>query len=246
MINAIDLRTLRNVEFLRFGADFYGLVNSNNPVVLNIEPQLMSFKIKLDETSGLYKLGLSSPFTLELDLLDERRDKSTIGISGLIESYCYHFDANIVLAANLLLTSLNLYGRGIAKLNLPSESGTIDAIVKDWENKPELTAAITLLGLAAWVAELKTANQLFEQKYLARTEEYGAANPDTLKSKREETVVAFYELRKFLDANSVLHPNAVYEKLINSLNALIDQYNTLLSTRSAEPETEVEKAPVVS
>ena len=246
MINAIDLRTLRNVEFLRFGADFYGLVDANDPVVLNIEPQHAAFKIKLDETTGLYKLEQSSPITQELILEDERRDKATIGISGMIESYCYHFDSATVKAANLLLTSLNLYGRGVAKLNLPSESGTIDAIVKDWENKPELAAAITLLGLAAWVAELKTANLLFEQKYLARTEEYGAANPDTLKSKREETVLAFYELRKFLDANSVLHPSAVYEKLINSLNALIDQYNTLLSTRSAEPETEVEKAPAVN
>lgn len=241
MINAIDLRTLRNVEFLRFGADFYGLVNANDPVVLNIEPQYKAFKIKLDETSGLYKLGLSSPITQELVLEDERRDKAIIGISGMIESYCYHFDGATVKAANLLLTSLNLYGRGVAKLNLPSESGTIDAIVKDWETKPELAAAITLLGLAAWVAELKTANQLFEQKYLERTEEYGAANPDTLKSKREETVVAYYELRKFIEANSVIHPSAAYEKLINEINALIDQYNTLLSTRPVETELEPDK-----
>ncbi|NEW81484.1 MAG: hypothetical protein GZ094_03855 [Mariniphaga sp.] len=245
MINAIDLRTLRNVEFLRFGADFYGLVNANDPVVLNIEPQHVAFKIKLDETSQLFKLEQSSPLTQELVLDDERRDKAINGISGMIESYCYHFDSATVKAANLLLASLNLYGKGVAKMNLPSESGTIDAIVKDWETKPELTAAITLLGLTAWVAELKAANQLFEQKYLERTEEYGAANPDTLKSKREETVLAYYELRKFIDANSVLNPSAAYEKLINALNALIDQYITLLNTRAAEPETETEKATVI-
>ena len=238
MINAIDLRTLRNVEFLRFGADFYGLVNVKDPVVLNIEPQLIAFKSKLDETSQLFKLEQSSPITQELVLLDERRDRAIIGISGTVESYCYHFDGATAQAANLLLTNLNLYGRSVAKMNLPSESGTIDAIVKDWETKPELIDAVEMLGLYAWVTELKTVNQLFEQKYIERTEEYGAANPDTLKSKREETVLAFYELRKFLDANSVLHPSAVYEKLINGLNALIDQYNILLSTRSAEPEPE--------
>jgi Family of unknown function (DUF6261) len=78
---------------------------------------------------------------------------------------------------------------------------------------------------------------LFKQKYLERTQEYGAANPDTLKAKREEAVVAYYELRKFIDANSVLHPGAAYEKLINELNALIDQYIALLNTRPAEPKT---------
>ena len=246
MINAIDLRTLRNVEFLRFGIDFNGLIKKNNPVELNIQPQYVAFTTKLDETSQLFKLAQSSPITQELVLLDERRDMAIIGISGMIDSYCYHFEGATVKAANLLLTSLNLYGRGVAKMNLPSESGTIDAIVKDWETKPELAAAVEMLGLYAWVTELKTANQLFEQKYIERTEEYGAANPDTLKSKREETVLAFYELRKFLDANSVLHPTAVYEKLINGLNALIDQYNTLLNTRSAEPEPVPEQGKVAN
>ena len=56
--------------------------------------------------------------------------------------------------------------------------------------------------------------------------------PDTLKAKREETMVAYWELRKFIDANSIINPSVAYEKLINELNALIDQYNELLSSRS--------------
>ena len=111
-------------------------------------------------------------------------------------------------------------------------------IVNDWETKPELAAAITSLGLTSWVDELKTANKLYEQKYLERTQAYGNANPDTLKAKRDETMVAYYELRKFIDANSVVNSGAAYEKLIGELNALIDQYNELLNTRSAEPTPE--------
>jgi hypothetical protein len=235
MLNAIDLRILRNGEFVQFGADFHGLINANNPVALNIEPQLLIFKSSLDETTRLFKLERTSPVTQELVLLDERRDRAITGISGIIDSYGYHFDAATVNAANALADNLKLYGSGIARLNFPTESASITAIVNDWETKPKLAAAVAKLGLAAWVAELKAANQLFGQKYLERTQEFGAANPDTLRAKREETLAAYYELRKFIDAYAVINPSAAYDKLIKELNALIDQYNGLLSSRLTEP-----------
>jgi hypothetical protein len=238
MLNAIDLRTLRNGEFVQFGADFHGLISANNPVALNIKPQLLAFKTSLDETTILFKLERTSPVTQELVLLDERRDKAIIGLTGAIDGYGYHFDPDTVNAANTLATNLMLYGSGIAKLNFPTESATLTAIINDWESKPKLVAAVAKLGLTAWVAELKAANQLFGQKYLERTQEYGAANPDTLKAKREEAMSAYYELRKFIDANSVINASATYDKLIKELNALIDQYNGLLSSRPAEPATE--------
>jgi hypothetical protein len=59
-----------------------------------------------------------------------------------------------------------------------------------------------------------------------------------MKVKREEMTVAYYELRKFIEANSVVNPGAAYDKLIGELNALIDQYNLLQNTRSAEPNPE--------
>ena len=123
-------------------------------------------------------------------------------------------------------------------MNTQAETSTIDGIVNDWESKPELSAALTKLHLNDWVAELKTANQLFEKKYLQRTREYGAANPDTLKSKREEMLAAYYELRKFIEAYAAVNPSSNYEKLISELNALIEQYNELIYMRAAEPAAE--------
>ena len=223
MITAIDLAKLRNAEFLQFGATFAGLIEANNPVVLNVGAQHAAFKVKLTEMSGLFKLEKVSPITQELVLLDERRDKAINGMTAVINGFCNHFDAATAQAANLLTGSLNLYGVGVARLNTQAETSTLNGIINDWETKPELIAAIIMLGLAGWLAELKTANQLFAQKYIQRTQEYGAANPDTLKAKREETMVAYYELRKFIDANSIINPSVAYEKLINELNALIDQ-----------------------
>jgi len=231
MITAIDLAKLRNAEFLQFGATIAGLTEANNPDVLNVGAQCTAFKSKLTEMSGLFKLEKASPITEELVLLDERRDRAIIGLTSVLNGYCNHFGSEIAQPANLLTTNLNLYGVGVARMNTQAETSTINGIVNDWETKPELSSAITILGLNEWVLELKTANQLFEKRYLQRTQEYGAANPDTLKSKREETMVAYYGLRRFIEANGIVNPSDASEKLIKELNALIDQYNLLIASR---------------
>lgn len=244
MINSIDLRTLRNAEFIRFGIDLSAIVVVNDPVALNIEPQFLTFTTRLTETSGLFRLAQSNPITQELVLLDERRDKAITGINSAIESFCYHFDPDTSRAANLLVTNLSIYGKGIAKQNLPTESTTIDAIITDWGTKPELVAAITKLGLNSWVSELQDANQLFEQRYVARTLEYGAATPDTIKAKRNETMEAYYVLRDFINASAIIKPGAAIDKLITDLNASIYLFNTLLNKRLTEPEVETDTDPV--
>lgn len=242
MINAIDLAKLRNAEFLQFGTSLSGLVVANNPVALNIEPPYLAFKAKLDETSELFKMDRVSPLTQELILIDERRDKAITGLTGLVNAYGYHFDAATVQAANLLISNLNLYGSGVARMNTQAETATLNSIIGDWEIKTDLKAAVTKLGITAWVAELKTANNLYQQKFVARTQEYGAANPETLRAKRDETITTYYELRKFINAYEVIQPGAAITKLINELNALIEQYNTLLKTRATEPPQTPETA----
>ena len=236
MINTIDLAKLRNAEFLQFGTFLSEFVVASDPVALNIAPQHTAFKAKLDETAGLFKVEKSSPFTQELILFDVRRDKAISGIAGVIDSYGNHFDTPTLQATSLLADNLNIYGTGIARLNTQEETSTIKAIVHDWETKPELTAAIAKLFLTSWVAELKAANLLYEQKFFERTQEYGAANPETLKQKREETMAAYYVLRDFINANLILHPSAAFTALENGINALIEQYNTLIATHANDPE----------
>ena len=237
MINAIDLAKLRNGEFLQFGTNVSDLVESNNPKGLNVEVQHAVFKTKVNETSALFNTERSSILTQELVQLDERRDRAVTGITSAIAGYCSHFLPETALAANLLASDLQLFGAGVARQNLQSETAIISGISSDWETKPELTNALATLGLTLWAAELKTANQMFDQKYIDRTKEYGAANPDTLKAKREETTIAYYELRKYLEAYATIQNTPDYKKVISELNALIDQYNQLLTNRTKEAVT---------
>src|SRR5659263_685851 len=231
MINGIDLRMLRNSEFIQFISDFSELVDSNDPSILGVAAQQAAFKVKIEEVNPLFGERKVSKHTSQLRLLDQRRNKAIDGIRYAIKSYCHHFDDQVVASSNLLAKNLRLFGKLITRQNKLAKSATIKTIVDGWESKPQLTASLAMLGLTTWVTELKTANQLYDQVYLERVEEYAALSPETMKGKRTETVAAYYELRKFLDANEVLRHDSVYEKTINELNVLIELNNLLIAKR---------------
>jgi hypothetical protein len=90
---------------------------------------------------------------------------------------------------------------------------------------------------------MKTANEEFNSQYLSRTQEYGDANPETIKSKREETNASYYALRDRIDALHLLveTPSSPYTTVINQLNALTDQYNVLIVNRQENPPQETDK-----
>lgn len=240
MINGIDLRMLRNSEFIQFISNFSALVDSNDPAVLGVVAQQAAFNVKIEEVNPFFGKRYGSELTPRLRLLDQRRSKAYKGITFTIKGYCHHFNAETVKCAKRLTAHLKIFGKNVTRQNIPARSYTINAIVTDWETNPELTASLATLDLAAWVTELKTANQLYDQIYLERLEEYAAVSPETMKGKRAETVAAYYELRKFLDANEVLRHDSVYEKTINELNALIELYNLLIANRRKPPRKKPE------
>jgi hypothetical protein len=239
MISAINISVLKNAVYIQFCKDFASLVEANNPTELSIKPQYDAFFGKIIELETLFKKSNASVVTSEIEALDYRRDQAINGLMSIINAFTYHFQPPIASAALVLQNNLKLYGVGIARENYQSETAILNNIINDWENKTDLATALKSLNLGAWKDELKAANQLFNEKYLVRTQEYGAASPETLKAKREETNGVYYELRKFLDAFSVIQPTPVYNKTINELNALIEQYNALLVTRkSTKPENQ--------
>ena len=240
MIDAIELKNFRNGEYIQFIKDACTLVIANDPALLNVVPQQTALSTKVGELEGLFKTTTANPITSDLVALDEERDQAINGLTAVVKGYTYHFEPAINNAASLLTENLKLYGSGVAVQNLQAETATITSIVGDWENKPDLAAAVGALHLNDWLTHLKTANEKFATKYIERTQEYGAASPENLKLKREETNQVYYQLRQFLDAYGVINSgNAVYAKNANELNALIAQYNTLLNNRqtSGAPET---------
>lgn len=231
MINPIDLRNLRNANYLQFQKDFLAIISRNDPATLNIEAKYDDLTAKTEELESLFKKALANPISRELLELDGKRDDAINGIYYMALAYSYHYDPAIKQAADDLLANINLYGSGIARLNYQAETATVNNLINDWENKPELVQAIATLNLKAWKDELSTINTEFGTKYLDRTQDYGNATPETLKIKREETNTVYYALRDRINALHLLveTPPSPYSTVINQLNALVEQYNLLVT-----------------
>lgn len=239
MINSIDLPHLRNANYLQFQKDFLAIISRNNPDVLNLESKYDNLSAKVQELESLFKKALANPMSQELLILDERRDDAFNGIYYAALSYSYHYDAAKKQAADNLLSNIKLYGSGISRLNYQAETATITSLLNDWENKPELTQAIDALGLKEWKDKLASINTEFGTRYLDRTQDYGNATPETLKIKREETNTVYYALRDRINAMHLLveTPLSPYSAVINQLNALVAQYNLLLTVPNEAAET---------
>jgi hypothetical protein len=232
MITAIELYKLRNGEYVQFTSDVLKIVELNNPTSLQVNEKFDAMSALKTELEALFKKSTENPITAEIENLDKRRDNAVSGILGMINSYGFHYDGAVSGQAKVVQDYLKLYTDNIAQENYNAETATINNIVNDFENKPELLAALTELHLIEWKEELKEANTKFNDRYIARTQELATATPDTLKSKRLVANTAYYELRDRIDAFAVINPSALYTKTINEIDALITQYNTLLAGRA--------------
>ncbi|MBD8082924.1 DUF6261 family protein [Chryseobacterium caseinilyticum] len=232
-MKSIHLPKLRNAEYLQFIKDFAGVISLNDPAGLQIDGKLSALTDETNELEGLFKKAVASDKTKILLALDQRRDDAINGITVFLESHEYHFEDQKRHNAQILLRNLANYGSGIARENYQSETAILNNIFSEWTNDSNLSDAVISLGLTSWLNELNDANTEFNTEYLLRTQEYGDANPQTIKSKREKTKVAYYALRDRIDALHAFSETveSPYTKVINELNALIDQYNTMLMNR---------------
>lgn len=234
MIHAINLQRLRNSEFIQFSKNFANLIQQKDPNLLNVAQLHTSYTTQVAELEELFKTPTGSPITAEMEELDYRRDEALTGLIASINAHAHHFFPLKKQAATALQNNLNLYNTGIQRENYQSETAIINNLINDWETKPELTTALTTLGLNEWTAELKEANLLFNEKYINRTQSYAAAPVDNQKSKRVQVMKTFYELRKCLEVFALINPSPLYEGLISEANQLIDLYIPLTKSRKKQ------------
>ena len=237
MITGIELARLRNSEYIQFIKDSLSITLANNPVTLNVKPQYDNLQLGLAALEALFVTEQGSAITEQVTAQDLRRDNAITGITTLVNAYSYHFEPATATHAKNISWQIGQYGNGVARENYQSETSIINGIITDFNTKPELVAAITALQLTPWKLELEAANDAFNAAYLLRTQQLGAASPDTILATRLETNSKYYEMRDFINSYFTINKGAApYAKTSGELNALIDQYNTMLAGRNTPPK----------
>jgi len=238
MFLAIHYRKLRNNEFIQFIKLLGEILNSNDPEVLKVKDQCDDLAALLATLSVLFKPELGSSITKELEEIDARRDTAITGIEMLIKTFTYYFEAEKREAAILLESSLTLYGSGISRLNYQAETSTITSIIQKWESDTNLRAALTTLGLTAWLAELKAANTLFEERYIARLKEEANSPEEKSIDLRKQIIQSYRTLLAHLQAHATLSTDNSYDAVVQQINQLIEEYNRLVAARGTIKEEE--------
>ncbi len=244
MIQSIDLIRLRNAEYIQFQKDSLHIVQDNDPVLLGVQPQYNAQQILVGMLEDIFVTEQGSAITADVSILDARRDQAITGFITVVSAYTYHFNPATAKHAETINRQITKYGTGIARQNYQAETAIIDNLLADLTTKPDVAAAVTALNLGAWQTELQQANTAFNDAYLQRTQQIGALGKDKLLAKRQEANEGYYRLRNFLNSYYTINEGAApYSKTINELNALIEQYNTMMAGRGTGDK--VEEVPVV-
>lgn len=117
----------------------------------------------------------------------------------------------------------------------------INTILADFTNRAELAAAVTALGLNAWVTYLGAVNGEFDQVYAQRSQQT-AGDPSKVLELRAAATQAREALKAHLTAHTTLNPTPARSLAISEFNSLIEDYNRAVAGRS-QPAPEVPAEP---
>jgi hypothetical protein len=241
MISKIQIKKLRSAELLQMSHDVVSICEKKQPAQLLIDPQVAELRTATNLFDSLYKLDQGSEYSNMVLDCDYRRDKYINGIRQMSSGLTNHFEAATVEAATLLLDSIDKYGSGISKMNYQTETSTINSIVDSWNKDSKLAAALELLNIKTWAAELKAANDEFNKVYLSRVEETAQKPSVASVDARKTVVVAYQQLVKHIEARATIDNGSLYTDLIAELNVLVEKYTKTLTMRAPKANGEKTK-----
>lgn len=239
MIHTIHLSRLHNAEYVQMGEDTKAITDELAASAPEISPFAAAFNDRIAAINAVFITDPASPLTKSIEAADARRDDAIVGLSFIARGMSYSTDAAQKAAGEALYHSITLYSDSIAGQSYVAESASLTNLLADFSSKPELSNAIGTLGLGGWREELKAANEDFKAKYQQRTDAYGDASPDTVRSLRVTADAAFKKLREKVEAYYSIHDGAApWSTLVSRLNAMTDQYNTLIATHTGPKKTD--------
>jgi hypothetical protein len=225
MLNIPRLSVYRNTEFIGFMTDVLDFANAANVAALT--DKVAALQSNIDIMNNSFKAATHSDLTKDVQALDLRRDNAIKGIKTIATAHRFYANEANINASTSIVNSIDKYGQNIARFNYQAQTVTLQSLINDWENDADFQAALTLLHLNDWVAELKTANEAFKTIYQDRVTDMANKQRTAVSELRPATTEAYITLVKHIEANDILNPSAALTNLIGQLNELVNKYNAI-------------------
>jgi hypothetical protein len=224
-ISKINSNNLRNDAHFQFHTEFRDLITLRGAVTLKVKPQFDDYLPLYDRVDEALKKIVKSELTAKIHEADKARDEIYTGMVETSAAALKHFNPQVREAAGRLKIVFDAYG-DVAHKSLNEETSAVYNILQDLQGK--YAADTETVGIANWVAELKSRNEAFEKLVKERFDEVAGRTDIVLKDARAQLDKAYQIIVERIDALAVVEGAAAYESFIRTLNAVIAKYMATL------------------
>ena len=233
-INDINIQRMNNGAHFTFVSNILTRAEADTTVKAKASELVSNFKAAVAAEDEALKISQKSLLTDDIAKADSDRDALYAGYKKAVEGFLAIPVENMSQAAKVLSQHIKDYKINTAD-QLDKETGLLVNFISDLENK--YSSQVSTLGLAAFVTNMKEANEHVRTLTLQRTNEKMGVTVGALKTARTASDNAYRALVKMVNALALVFGEKDYTAFIDYVNTEITHYKREVIGQKATAST---------
>lgn len=234
-INDINIQRMNNGAHFTFVSNILTRAEADTTVKAKASELVSNFKAAVAAEDEALKISQKSLLTDDIAKADSDRDALYAGYKKAVEGFLAIPVEDMSQAAKVLSQHIKDYKINTAE-QLDKETGLLVNFISDLENK--YSSQVSTLGLAAFVTNMKDANERVRTLILQRTNEKMGVTVGALKTARTASDNAYRALVKMVNALALVFGEKDYTAFIDYVNTEITHYKReVIGQKATAPST---------
>ena len=231
----INIQRMNNGAHFTFVSNILARAEADTAVKGKAADQVNNLKAAVSAEDEALKISQKSLLTDEIAKADNDRDALYAGYKKAVEGFLAMPIADMAQAAKILSQHIKDYKINTAD-QLDKETGLLVNFISDLENK--YSSQVSTLGLAAFVTNMKEANEHVRTLTLQRTNEKMGVTVGALKTARTASDNAYRALVKMVNALALVFGEKDYTAFIDYVNTEITHFKReVMGQKATAPST---------
>lgn len=233
-INDINIQRMNNGAHFTFVSNILTRAEADTTVKAKASELVSNFKAAVAAEDEALKISQKSLLTDDIAKADSDRDALYAGYKKAVEGFLAIPVEDMSQAAKVLSQHIKDYKINTAD-QLDKETGLLVNFISDLENK--YSSQVSTLGLAAFVTNMKEANEHVRTLTLQRTNEKMGLTVGALKTARAASDEAYRALVKMVNALALVFGEKDYTAFIDYVNTEVTHYKREVIGQKAKSPT---------
>ena len=234
-INDINIQRMNNGAHFTFVSNILTRAEADTTVKAKASELVSNFKAAVAAEDEALKISQKSLLTDDIAKADSDRDALYAGYKKAVEGFLAIPVEDMSQTAKVLSQHIKDYKINTAD-QLDKETGLLVNFISDLETK--YSSQVSTLGLAAFVTNMKEANERVRTLTLQRTNEKMGVTVGALKTARTASDNAYRALVKMVNALALVFGEKDYTAFIDYVNTEITHYKReVIGQKATTPST---------